>query len=578
MATAGPAHEVATDNPAFETSDRPASPSFKWLSPAHIISSISAGDAPEGESRRLPTPVEGVTGRFAPKLNTLHLTGICYFAVSGGPYGFEEVVNSGGSIASIVGTLLLPLVWSVPIALMTAELATFLPETGGHIVWVEQGLGHDLGFFNSMLAIATSVTDNALYPIMFVDYFRAMFNSVNLNLGARWGIKIAVMFFCTALNIRGVDIVGDASVSFGILVMLPFVVMAVLGWTKERSGPFIPPVDYNWGSFLTVLMWNTSGFDSAGTCAAEVKNPSTTYPKAVGLSLILVMLTYLLPLFAALNVMPNANAWSDGSWVVAARLLSGDWLGDWVGVAALISSLGLLSTLLCTTSRLFYGVAASGYLPAFFTAQHPTYSTPHRMIIANALCSLLFSGLATFESTAQITTVFYAVSTILRFAALWRLRYTKPPSDSANARPFLIPGGGVGMAACCIPPIALSVFAVTQCDVPSLIVTACCFAIIVFAMVLRNRIWPSSGPAINGHNNTYIQFDDMDGDTPGADAHIAHGDDGRTASTQPVTLELSAATGTGHIAKAGKLGQPSSPDQDVFLIAANEPFEIGDEQ
>lgn len=49
----------------------------------------------------------------------------------GGGLGIEEVVKYGGSFYALCGIVLAPLLVSVPIALVTAELATLFPSNGG---------------------------------------------------------------------------------------------------------------------------------------------------------------------------------------------------------------------------------------------------------------------------------------------------------------------------------------------------------------------------------------------------------------------------------------------------------------
>jgi amino acid transporter len=56
------------------------------------------------------------------------------------------------------------------------------------------------------------------------------------------------------------------------------------------------------------MLWNTSGFDNAGTCASEVANPGTTYPKALAVAVILVMLTYAVRVFLASDDAPDGTA------------------------------------------------------------------------------------------------------------------------------------------------------------------------------------------------------------------------------------------------------------------------------
>lgn len=59
---------------------------------------------------------------------------LIFYEVSGGPFGIEGAVGAGGPLLALLGFAALPFVWSVPEALLTAELAVAFPENSG---WVE---------------------------------------------------------------------------------------------------------------------------------------------------------------------------------------------------------------------------------------------------------------------------------------------------------------------------------------------------------------------------------------------------------------------------------------------------------
>ena len=58
----------------------------------------------------------------------------------------QDAVSAGGPLLAILGFLLLPLIWSVPEALITAELATTFPENSGYVAWVTAAFGPFWGF------------------------------------------------------------------------------------------------------------------------------------------------------------------------------------------------------------------------------------------------------------------------------------------------------------------------------------------------------------------------------------------------------------------------------------------------
>lgn len=48
------------------------------------------------------------------RLRFLPLVMIIFYTVSGGPFGIEESVRSGGFFVALMGFIIMPLIWSVP--------------------------------------------------------------------------------------------------------------------------------------------------------------------------------------------------------------------------------------------------------------------------------------------------------------------------------------------------------------------------------------------------------------------------------------------------------------------------------
>ena len=96
-----------------------------------------------GDERQalLPTPRRRGVG-------VLSLVVIGLFWVSGGIYGNEELISAAPPLMVIAWTLGCALLFALPNALMTAELATAFPATGGQVVWVESACGSIIGAQN----------------------------------------------------------------------------------------------------------------------------------------------------------------------------------------------------------------------------------------------------------------------------------------------------------------------------------------------------------------------------------------------------------------------------------------------
>lgn len=96
---------------------------------------VAEGGAPAG-----PTADPKPSSR--PRLTVLPLIALIFYDVSGGPFGVEDSVRAGGGpLLSLLGFILLPIFWSLPEALITAELAASFPENGGYVVWISSAFG-----------------------------------------------------------------------------------------------------------------------------------------------------------------------------------------------------------------------------------------------------------------------------------------------------------------------------------------------------------------------------------------------------------------------------------------------------
>ena len=70
-----------------------------------------------------------------------------------------------------------------------------------------------------------------------------------------------------------------------------------------------------------MLLWNTSGYDSVGALAAEVKHPGRDFPRAMIATIILVTLVYILPLAVAISLDSSQLwKWSDGHFTRVAQV------------------------------------------------------------------------------------------------------------------------------------------------------------------------------------------------------------------------------------------------------------------
>ena len=175
---------------------------------------------------------------FLPRtIRLLPLVALIFFSSSGGPYGIESVLSSSGVGMSLVLLISIPLLLSLPMSLMNAELGSALPLEGGFYSWVKIACGPFLGFMEATFSWLASWLDTALYPVIFVDYLSIWFPSVargknvwfsffggNFSIDLHWLVAIAVMIPIAYMNIRGVQIVGRTLVASMVILFAPLII------------------------------------------------------------------------------------------------------------------------------------------------------------------------------------------------------------------------------------------------------------------------------------------------------------------------------------------------------------------
>ena len=383
------------------------------------------------------------------RLSLLGLIAVTFFCVAGGAFGLEDAVQAAGPQMVLLGILLLPWIWSFPIALMTAELSTAIPENGGYVVWVEKAFGRFWGFQEGWWSWMGSLADNALYPVLFLDYLAYLRGDMSAL--ERWGIGLTLILIITFLNIRGIHLVGFISILFMSFIIAPFLIMVIYGAPQMNPIHWLASHEQvNWILLLTVLLWNASGWDNVGCCAGEVQKPGTNYPRALAISVVLVTLIYLLPLAVGVSAYTDWSHWREGSFPRIGAQIGGPWLGLWLTLAGLISAAGMFNALLCTSSRVPYALAKRGMLPDSFARLHSIYGTPWYAILFNILAVSALIPFS-FRELIELDMFLYAAALILEFCALFQLRLKKPDMP----RPYRIPFGMVGVAALSLPPICL---------------------------------------------------------------------------------------------------------------------------
>jgi amino acid transporter len=398
-----------------------------------------------------------------PKAGLFYLVFVMFSYTTGGPFGLEDMVTTSGPGMTLIYLLVLPFFWCVPVSLVSAELTTAMPVEGGFYRWTRAAFGDFWGFLAGWWNWSASFLLGGAYAVLFADYLVYYFPG--LTGWKHCAVSLALIAVITWINVRGIQMVGRVATALELFIFLPVAAMIVMGLAHPQHNPFVPlipprqPTFKIFGVGLALGLWLYSGYEQLSTVAEEVENPQRSYPLALAAVVPLSMAAYFLPTFAGLASAGNWEHWHTGFFSDAARMIGGPWLGTGMTLAAMIGNVALLNSTVLTTTRMPFAMAEDGYLSAALTRMHSRYGTPWlAIVVSTAIYALL-----AWQSLGQLISVYIwlrSATTVLTVLSAWKLRRTRPEMR----RPFLIPGGRIGLLYVVGAPVLMAIVALLGGD------------------------------------------------------------------------------------------------------------------
>jgi len=236
---------------------------------------------------------------------------------------------------------------------------------------------------------------------------------------ARYLAAAAVIAFMT-LNYFGVKKTAGATKVVVTVVVLSLVAIVVLILHGTPTIANLQPL-YGSGGLYGILqsagIWffAFAGYSRIATLGEEVRNPETSIPRAILISLSLTFLIYAAVVLAALLVLGPATLASSTAPLVTAVQEAGFAQWRWlVQVGSVFATLGVLLSLMAGTSRTIFAMAADHNLPSFLARVHPTYKVPHLAEITVGLILVAVILLADVRSAIGFSSftvlLYYAIT------------------------------------------------------------------------------------------------------------------------------------------------------------------------
>jgi amino acid transporter len=370
-----------------------------------------AGAAPRtmSETGEFESPLRRVLGL---RLLTLFILGD---VLGAGIYALVGTVaaETGGAIWTAFTVALILAVFT---AFSYAELVTKYPEAGGAAVYVHRAFGRP--FFTFMVAfavMASGIASAATLATAFGGTYLAEFIENPTVLASL--LFIVVVAF---INFRGISESVRINVGLTLIELTGLLIIVAIGAAALLNGEAEPARNFEFATDSSVPLaifggaalsfYALIGFEDSVNVAEECRDPSRNFPKALFGGLLLAGIIYLLVTFTASMVVPTATlAGSDGALLEVVRA------GPLGIPEKLFSAIALLAVAngalinLIMASRLVYGMAQQGIVPAAFRRVHEQRQTPWVAIVfTTALCAglILLGDLSDLAATTVTLLLF----------------------------------------------------------------------------------------------------------------------------------------------------------------------------
>ena len=368
--------------------------------------------------------------------------------------------NAAAGLSIITLYVLAAIGFLLPCALVTAELATHYPKTGGAYIWAREAFGKRLAFVVIWLQWIYNVV---WYPtiLVFIATNIAYLIDPSLSNNTHYLVitAVAIFFLATVIASFGIESSSLLSTLSAIIgTLIPMLLIIGMGGVWLAHGlptavnlsfkNLIPSMSHNNNLALcSVLIFSLMGLEMSAIHAQDVKNPRSDYPRALRYSASLIVFTLILASVAIAIVVPGKSlsiySGLDQAFALFLAALHIKWLLPIIIGMIILGSFGGMAAWVTGPTRALMIAAEDGSLPKILTRKN-RHGAPIGTLILQLILVILLSGLFLLypkiqtsywilsDITAELALLFY----IFFFAAAIKLRYTTHAIDAA----YRIPG------------------------------------------------------------------------------------------------------------------------------------------
>lgn len=311
----------------------------------------------------------------------------------------------------------------IPVALISAELATVWPNKGGIYVWVKQAFGELWGFFVIWLQWIFNVV---WYPTQLTFVATVAANLIDPSLANNQWYTICmittIFWLSTFINCFGMRISSMVSIIgaiIGTIIPMTVIIFAGIYWLWQG---FPINTDISWISlwpdfhkqnnlaFLIAMVFGLVGIEMSAVHADEVKNPEHSYPRAILYSTLIIFLTLVFASLAIAIIVPNnhldlINGLSQAFNLVLPSSIR-SWANPILNICIIIGATSAVATWVIGPTKGLLVAAEDDHAPKWILKKNK-YDVPVYILLGQAI---LFTLLSVFYVFLPVKTAYFLLT------------------------------------------------------------------------------------------------------------------------------------------------------------------------
>lgn len=335
-------------------------------------------------------------------------------------------------------------VGALALAYIFARLGMVDPKQGGLVVYAGQ-VSPILGFQSGLMYWSANWVGNLAIAVTGISYLSVFFPILKQPIPSGI-VVIACVWLFTFLNFWGADKIAKI-VSFSvILLLIPVVATALLGWIHFSSQTFVA----NWNvahassskavfNGVLLAIWSFIGVESASVNAGLVNNPTRTVPLATVIGTAIAAIVYIASTTVISGMFPaSVVAASDAPFALSLGNIMGNWVRPFVSIFTAVACLASLGSWMMLVGQAGVAAAKKGTLPKIFGRENKNSIPVEGLIINSILMTILmlfvmfggqtstamFGELITIAALFTILPYFYSALELIRIEGVTRKTIT----------------------------------------------------------------------------------------------------------------------------------------------------------